>query len=354
MKSMQVALMGLGGGGQLVAEALLASTRCELVAVGSPISRRLEAFAETYPDIAIYGDFRSMIVENALDALFVAVPMFRRLPYLMIAAEHGVPVWMLAPASRTLEEALTICNAFDRMRCPLAVVRSWDAEPALPASQFGSEGLGRLFLARGSVLTCLPDDLEWRGDSVKAGGGALLDRGYPLIDMLVQAMGVPSTVYALTAGVSRPQTRCPYDTEDTAALVCHFTGGAIATIHVSWTTGPDQWWIEVFGTSGSVRIEKGSVLWRDRAGTIVDGPIDRPANPFLFQIEDFLSRLQTHPNSIRSQLRQHLPTMAVFDAAYLSARTGQPESPGTILDMHDVKEQMLPVPAHEAGDVIQQ
>lgn len=342
--------MGLGGGGQLVADALLSSTWCELVAVGSPLSRRLEKFADAHPDIAVYDDFRSLIVENTLDALFVAVPVFRRLPFLTLAAERRLPVWMLAPAARRFEEALEIREAFDRSDCPLAVVRSWGAEPALQADKVGPKALGRVFLARGSVLTCLPDDLDWRGDSVRAGGGALLDRGYPLIDTMVQVLGVPSTVYAVTAGVSRPQTNFPYDTEDTAAVVCHFSGGTIATMNVSWTTGPEQWWIELFGTAGSLRVDRDQVLTRDRAGKAVGKPAKRSPNPFLPQIEEFLSRLQTNPRSVRSQLPQHLATMAVLEAAYLSARTGQPESPSAIFEMHDVEEETTPAPAKEIGD----
>ena len=51
-----------------------------------------------------------------------------------------------------------------------------------------------------------------------------------MIDTLVQIMGLPSNVYARIAGVSRPGTRFPYDTEDTAALLCQFAGGGIASL----------------------------------------------------------------------------------------------------------------------------
>jgi len=70
----------------------------------------------------------------------------------------------------------------------------------------------------------------------------------------------------------------------------------------------------------------------------------------LPQIDDFLSRLQTNPRSVRSQLPQHLATMAVLEAAYLSARTGQPESPSAIFEMHDVEEETTPARAQEIGD----
>jgi predicted dehydrogenase len=338
---MKVGLMGLGKGGQLVAEALLASSWCQVVAVASRRSHRLDRFVEKHPDIAAYDDYRSLIVENPLDALFVAIPPFLRGKYLALAAEHRCPVWMLTPVARQFDEAVEIVEHFERARCPVAVARSWGIEPAIQPEALDLERLGRFFFARGNVMTCVEEDLDWRGDSVRAGGGVLLDRGYELVDMVVKVMGMPATVYALAKGVSRPGGRFPYDTEDTAAVVCQFAGGAIATISSCWTSGPERCDVEFFGTGGSILIDQQRVVCRDRTGDRVFSDQPRAASPLLASIENFLSSLRSNPERIRSSVRDHLPTMAVIQAAYLSARTGQPESPSKIFEMHDVKE---PVP----------
>jgi predicted dehydrogenase len=335
---MKVGLMGLGEGGQLVAEALLASSWCNLVAVASRKSHRIDRFTEKHPNIAAYDDFRSLIVENPLDALFVAIPPFLRGKYLTLAAEHHCPVWMLSPVARQLGEAAEIMNRFERARCPIAVARTWGLEPAMQPETIDLDRLGRFFLARGSVMTCTQEDLDWRGDSVRAGGGVLLDQGYELVDTLVKIMGLPSAVYATTKGVSRPGCRFPYDTEDTAAVVCQFAGGGVAILSACWTSGPEHSELECYGTGGSIRIDAQRVLCRDRTGekTLFDQA--RAANPLLASIENFLSSLRSNPERIRSTVRDHLATMAVVQAAYLSARTGQPESPSKIFEMHDVKE----------------
>jgi len=237
---MKVGLMGLGRGGWRLARTLLNSPWCELTAVASPNSKRVEQFTETHPNIAAYDDFRSLIVENPLDALFVAVPPFRRTRYLALAAERKIPVWMLTPAARSFDEALELHNTFDKANCPIVVSRSWNAEPALQPDAIGLKQLGRFFFAQGNVTVNGDENLDWRGDSERAGGGVLLYRAYAMIDMLVQTMGMPSSVFARIAGVSRPGTRFPYDTEDTAALICHFTGGGIAVLSCCWTSGPDH------------------------------------------------------------------------------------------------------------------
>jgi predicted dehydrogenase len=334
MEPLKAGLIGLGPCGVRLAEALLASSWCKLLAVGSQRPRRLERFADSHPGVATYDDFRSLIVNNPLDALFVAVPPFVRVSYLMMAAERRLPVWMLTPAARSLNEGMQLLELFDSAGVPLVVSRPYGQDPALHEDTIGPEATGRLFLATGRALTCGPDDLDWRGDSQRAGHGVLLDRGYALIDIAVQTMGMPGTVYAAAAGVSRPGTRFPYDTEDTASIICQFAGGAVAQVTACWTAGPEEWAIHLHGTKSSVHIDDRAVTVRDRTGTTELVRQDRPANPFAPQVEEFLVALRTAPQRVRSTIDEHLPTLAVLEAAYLSARTGQPESPGPILDMH--------------------
>jgi predicted dehydrogenase len=339
METIKVGLIGLGRGGQQLAEALLKSAWCELVAVGSPKSKRLERFAEEHPAVIPYDDFRLLVVEQRLDALFVAVPPFLRPNILKQAASRSVPVWMLSPPGRNVEEMLHINKMFERANCSLVVSRAWGNEPALQKDAVQLDQLGQFFLAHGKVLSCWEEDFGWRGDSHRAGGGVLLDQGYPIADTIIQAMGVPSSVYAVTSGRSRPGTHYPYDTEDTAAIICQYPSGGIAEVTACWTAGPSCWEIELFGVEGSLRIDKEQVINRDRAGDQKRINPRRADNIFMSQIEDFFSQLGSGGNKARSNVRQHLPTMAVIDAAYLSARTGQPESPSTIYDMHDLKEQ---------------
>jgi predicted dehydrogenase len=348
MEPLKVALMGLGHGGLLAAQALMASSWCRLVAVGSQQASRLEAFTAKHPGIAAHDDFRSLIVNSPLDALLVAVPPFVRVNYLPIAAERRLPVWMLTPAARTLDEALQILDLFATAEVPLAISRAYGLDPCLHEDTIGPEAIGRLFLARGHVLGCDPEDLDWRGDSQRAAGGVLLDRAYGIIDLIIQTMGMPGTVYAAAAGVSRPGTRSPYDTEDTASVVCQFAGGAMAQVAACWTAGPEEWSLDLHGIKGSAHIDDQSVIVRDRAGTTELLAQARPANLLAPQIEDFLTTVRTSPRRIRSTISEHLAVLAVLEAAYLSARTGEPESPGPILDMHKRQARPLrPPPAEE-------
>jgi predicted dehydrogenase len=205
----------------------------------------------------------------------------------------------------------------------------------MQATSPGIDTLGRIFLARGNVMTCWSEDFDWRGDSRRAGGGVLLDRAYGLVDAVVAAMGVPGTVYAAMAGSSRPAGKFPYDTEDTAGVICQYADGGMAVFSACWTAGPDRWYLVLNGIDGSIRFEETRVQAYDRAGVPTIDEQQRSDDPFLPPIEDFLSQLHSNPRKIQGHLRTHLPTVATLEAAYLSARTGEQESPERILEVHE-------------------
>ena len=335
MSQLKVGLLGLGRGGQLLAAALQRSSWCELTAVASTQPQRLRAFADAYPNINVYNDYRALIAGSGLDALFIAIPPFLRPSYLAMAAERQLPVWMLGPPLANFGEAQIAVERFRRAECPVVVYRPWGIEPALHPNSLGLDQLGRFFLADGAVHTWWEGDLDWRGEADRGGGG-LLDRGYTLIDLMIQVMGLPSRVYA--AGVRDAQgRRQPYATEDVAALVCHFGDAGVATVSVSRASGPEGSLLRFHAPGGTLTIDDQRVTVSDRTGTTVIEEHPREGNPLLPAIEDFLGRLRLgRPYRLSSTLKEHLPTMAVLQAAYLSMKTGQPEAPGAIVDMHRV------------------
>lgn len=336
MSQLKVGLLGLGRGGRRVAEVLLDSSWCKLIAVGSSQPWRTEQFTKEHSDVNAYDDLRSLIVGNPLDALFVASPPYLRPKYLALAAERRIPVWMLTPPARRFDEAIQITQMAERADSPIAVSRAFGIEPALQRETLGLEQIGRLFLARVEIMWCETSDLDWRADSQNAGGGVLLDRAYPAIDTLVALMGLPHTVYARMASAAPPWRRNPSDTEDIAVVVCQFGQGAVATINACWTAGPTTESIMVHGVGGSLQITAQEVVIRDINGERELHRQSRSPNLLRPQIEDFLSELASSPHRLRSLVRQHLSSMAVMEAAYLSARTGQPESTATVFAIHDL------------------
>jgi predicted dehydrogenase len=328
-QELRIGLIGIAGGARPVYDALVAEPRVRIVAVAD---RNADAVGQVTAslDAEVYSDCRSLIVEKNLDALFVATPHFATHGCLRQAAEKGTPVWKQSPLARRFDEGLTLTQVFERAprgAVPLAVARAWPAEPAMQQAGEILGSLGRPFLVEARSLTFRPDDLDWRGDSERAGAGVLLHQAYPAIDTVVHWLGPPSEVFASMGRISRPQTRHPYDTDDTATMVLRYPEGAMANFTTCWTSGPETNELTIHATEGILRIEPSRVVVLDRHGRPTRTPLDRSPNPYTHPIRAFLDGLLTEGARLASLAGDHLWTMAVLEAAYLSSRTGEAESP---------------------------
>ncbi len=337
MAGLKAGLLGLGRGGRQLAEVLLRSSWCELVSVSSRKADRLQKLVTEHPGVSAYNDHRLAIVSRPLDVLFMAIPPGERPDYLRIAAERRIPVWMLSPPLHRFDELVELVRLFERADVPIAAARTWGGESALRPAAVDLERLGPIFLAEGRVTTCWSGELQWRGDAAQAGGGALLDRGYLMLDAIVQLLGVPASVLAVAGRTPCSRAPAVYDTEDTAAVLCRFADGAMATLGACRRSGPDEWSLRVAAREGSMLVTDQQVVVQDRTGQRELLRQDRCRNPLSEQVEDFLSALSTAPRTIGHRLREHLPTMAVMQTAYLSARTGHPETPSRLSEIHRVR-----------------
>ena len=348
---LQVGLIGLTGGAETVLGALLAEPRVRLAAVGDRDAELAARLAESLGAEA-YSDYRSLIVERKLDALFVAAPCCDVHAYLRLAAAQGTPVWKLAPLARRFDEALTLTRVFDKAApggCPLVISRAWPAEPAMEQAGKRLAELGRPFLVEARIFICRAEDLDWRGDSERAGSGVLLHEACAAIDTVVHWLGPPAEVYAAMSRVSRPQTRYPYDTEDTAVMVLKYADGAVASFVSCWTAGPPTYQLTIWASGGAIRIDPAKIFVLNRAGEPICTPFDRAPNPYAHPIRAFLDGLAGDRKQLTSLGRDHLWTMAVIEAAYLSARTGEAESPAKWFEILRAEEHLAAPEPVEGG-----
>lgn len=341
---LQVGLIGLTGGAEPILDALLAEPRVRVTAVGDHNAEAAARRAESIGAEA-YSDYRSLIVERRLDALFIAAPHFVTHAYLKLAAARGTPVWKQTPLARRFDEALALTRLFERAvpgGCPLVIARAWPAEPAMEQAGKRLAELGKPFLVEARVFVCRPEDLDWRGDSERAGAGVLLHEAYNAIDAVVHWLGPPAEVYAAMSRASRPQTRYPYDTEDTAIVVLKYADGAVASFTCCWTCGPPTSQLTIWATGGTIRIDPAKIAVLNRAGDPTCTPFDRAPNPYTHPIRAFLDGLMGDRKRMGSLARDHLWTMAVVETAYLSSRTGEAESPAKWFEILRADEQLAP------------
>ncbi len=353
--TLRVALAGAGDLGSKCLDCLPAAGPWELVGLTDQNARMGEKAAAA-ANVPFYRDHRLLLTKVRPDVFIVATPAGPALELVRLALQMKVHVIKAAPLARTLEEAAGLVKAADAAGKQLAVLAPRRFNLSYSGLQQGLSMLGKVFLARAVQAFNWGKPFGWRGDQASAGGGVLLEAGYEMIDLLVWALGLPEEVYAVTGRQGRPhmvqsggdvEPLGIYDTDDTAVATLRYGGGAAATLVASWAAAPATEYLWLHGQSGSAEGKPTECIFRDGDGRVLQkiAADDRPVTALaeqLRQVAQLLLADQTEapaastlaPRGGLSLAREHLLTMAVVEAAYLSDRTGQAEHPRRLLQTY--------------------
>ncbi len=339
-ETLPAALIGAGGFGIHALQALRRSGKVRLTGISDRDRSAAEAGAAEALCPA-YSDHRRLLVETRPEAAFLAVPPAPAAELVRLAAERRLHVWKQAPLARSLPEAVELCRRMDRARRRFAVgtQRRFMSSYRRAKSLLG--GLGQVYLLQGHYLCNWGADSGWRGDRA-AGGGALMELGYPLFDLVIWLLGVPETVYSVVGAVPadrRPKDQPVYDTDDTFTVVCRYHENVAATVTASRCFSPVSEGLTAYCEGGSLTADPARCVVRDRDGKVLAGfqGAEPPAAVFTRMIDDFVDAAAGEESAgYEASAWENLLTMAAVDAAYLSDRTNQPEPPARLLRNYDV------------------
>ncbi len=327
MQRMRVAILGLADDGVALAQASSAGG-AELVAVADHDRSRTDKIAAELGAQG-YVDYRSALIETQADLVVAALPPADRMEYLRMAADRGLPVLTPGPPFVRLEEAAECARIFAERGVPFVVARHWQFEPAYAALREIPSWAGRLFSASVNVIGPAGDLKGWRGDAAQAGGGTLLHDAYDAVDALATLFGLPEEVYAVLPDTTEPGEVRAYDTEDAAAVILRFSGKRVATLNCRRIGAERYWRYRLHGTQATAWLTP-------EAMTIVDAASMQPTTTRVQTANRFAPILRAVTAAVSggaappSPLSAHLAALAVIETAYLSARTGQGESPGRL------------------------
>jgi predicted dehydrogenase len=339
MNRLRAALLGLADAGGELYEVLCRDPAIELAAVADVDRERAARMAEQ-ADAAAFNDYRSAVVEAAasgLDALFLALSPAESEEYLQLAARQRSPVFVVPPATRRFDTLVELTELFAEGGRPLVIARTWQSEPAYSHLHDLEELAGEVFSATVDV-TCRADAARgWQGDARRAGGGALLCGGYQMVDALVTLLGVPDEVFAAAALARLEGQPRPYDTEDAMAVVCRYADDRNAAIVCRRHGTAETWSMTLHGSRATVVVRPSALTIVDAAGRcVMEDEVETPSR-FGPAVRSFVTGLSAGTAPMSSDAREHLPTMATIRAAYLAVKTGQPESPGRLLELKGVR-----------------
>ncbi len=337
--TLRAALVGAGGFGSNALEALRHAERIELTG----LSDRDRAVAEASAAEAgcpAYHDHRRLLVETRPEAVFLAIPPAPAAEVVRLAAKSNASVWQQAPLARNLPEAVELARMTGRSgaRHVVAAQRRFMGTYRKARELLGQ--LGRPFLIQAHYLCNFGPSAGWRGDKA-AGGGALMELGYHMFDLVVWMLGLPEYVYSVVSNIpasARPPDQPVYDSEDTAVVIFRYRDNTTATVTASRCFSPVSEGLTAYCEGGVLTVDAGRCVVRDRDGKMLDSfqAEETPGELFARMIDDFVEAVDAKAGRYPASAFESLLTAAAVSAAYLSDQTNQPEMPARLLRNYDV------------------
>ncbi|MBV0912289.1 Gfo/Idh/MocA family protein [Anianabacter salinae] len=226
-------------------------------------------------------DWRSAVLDPAVDVVSITVPNGLHRPMAEAALKAGKHVWLEKPMALTLADAEAMAEMAGRHPGQVTILGyNYTRSPAFQAAvalvKDGVIGTPRAF--RGVYDEDYSADpaqpWHWRMTHEGGGLGALGDLGCHLFSQMVQLMGDVAEVTALTqiaiADRPAPDGKRVVENEDSALALIRFASGAqgsFATSRVAHGRKCRLQW-EVHGSDGTIIFDQENMneLWVHRAG----------------------------------------------------------------------------------------
>ena len=265
---------GLVGAGDIaekrVAPALGGASRSELAAVSRRRAEQAEAFARRHGARRWHADWRDLVRDPDVDAVYVATPVALHAPVAIAAAEAGKHVLCEKPMALDVAECDRVIASAEKAGVKLGVAYYRHLYPIVQrVKTLLREGaIGAPVLAQLNAFERFdpPSDhpRAWLLDPALSGGGPMFDFGCHRIEVLLNLFGDVAEVEGVRANVLFDRR-----VEDAAVATLRFAPGPLAVVSVAHAAAEPQDTLDVFGSEGSLHVAKlnGAELRIVRDGT---------------------------------------------------------------------------------------
>jgi predicted dehydrogenase len=352
---LRIGLVGCGMIGQIHADGLQKlADEGEIVAVAAadPSEQARLAVASNCPFASYTADPYEVVADPGVEAVMITSPTSTHRDLVLAVAGAGKPLLCEKPLATTLGVVEELCDAVSTSSLPAQVGFHSRFHPLI-VSLDKLVNSGELGLAMGYTIRddqywptgdVVPGHSSWRSDRALAGGGALLEHSIHAVDILCWVFGPVRRVHSLTRNVFG------FDVEDVATVVIEHESGVIGTLLTVFNgvRGREERRIEVFLESGAVELTTDFIVGAEEDSLLVQTP-DHPAvRPDLASLRDehFTSigitrrdflfytyvsdrawvRALRDGSAISPDFEDARRAHRVVDAAYRSARSGEPVS----------------------------
>ena len=273
-----------------VAPAVRDLEECELVAVSRANAGLAEVFAMEFGARRWHADWRDLVRDPEVEAVYVATPVHLHAEQTIAAAEAGKHVLCEKPMALSVEECERMNAAAEAngVRLGVAYYRRFYPAVGRVADIIKSGEIGAPVVAQANAFERFEPGPEhprrWLIERRLSGGGPMFDFGCHRVEVLLNLFGRVAEVKGLTSNALFER-----EVEDTACALIKFDSGAQAVVTVTHAAREPRDTLELFCTLGSVRadvLNEGRLRIKTEAGERVES---HPPHPNVHQplIDDF-------------------------------------------------------------------
>ena len=238
-----------------VAPALRDSPSCELVAVNRARAELAESFAREFGARRWYSDWRELLLDQEIDAVYVATPVHLHAEQTIAAAEAGKHVLCEKPMALNVvdcDRMIAACRA-NNVRLGVAYYRHFYPAVRRVKELIDAGELGVPVVVQINAFEWFdpaPSDARsWLIRKELSGGGPMFDFGCHRIEVLLDIFGDVRDIKATLANIFFDR-----EVEDVATAVFQFERGTCGTLTVTHASREPQDTFDLFCSRGSIHI----------------------------------------------------------------------------------------------------
>src|SRR4051812_18975030 len=233
-KTLRVAIMGLGGYGTRVAEAMQACVKAKLVGVISGTPSKIKDWQSKYsiPEKNCYNyeNFDNIKNNPDIDAVYVITPNALHHDQVLRVAKAGKHVICEKPMSINAKQGQEMVDACKKANVKLLVGYRMHFEPkTLEVIRMRKAGeFGKILFFQGLSGFTIGDPSQWRLNKELAGGGSLMDIGIYSINGSRYMIG-EDPVWVTAQETKTDPVKFKEGVDETIQFQLGFPGGAVAS-----------------------------------------------------------------------------------------------------------------------------
>ncbi len=226
--SLRIGFIGVGGIAHSHLTRLSRIDEAKIVALSDVVKEKAEKAAKDYQAHS-YTDYKDMLDNENLDAVFICVPPFAHVNIEIDVAQRGIPFFIEKPVNLYLEKAKEVEKIVKEKNLITSVgyvLRYMDIVER--ARDFLRDR--KIALILGRYFGEFPQS-PWLGMKEKS-GGQIVEQATHIVDLMRYFSGEVDFLYAEGfKGLNKFEN---YNVEDASIAVFHFNNGAIGSLTSNW------------------------------------------------------------------------------------------------------------------------